>query len=93
MAQGCRSSRVSDDPVAAIILASWYQDPDGYDLERLADSAVRIALTGLLSQGQRGTAASREPLAEIRKIDQEIEGFFASQGSEFAHAAKASGRK
>jgi AcrR family transcriptional regulator len=96
---GVFEGRINADQAGAVlattqsgILASWYQDPDGYDLEHLADSMVRIVLTGLLSAESRETRSRRATLAEIRKIDQEIDHFFASQGSAFVYAAKASGR-
>jgi AcrR family transcriptional regulator len=71
------------------ILASWYQDPRGYDLERLTDSMVRVVLNGLMVANRCEAGSKRAPLGEIRKIDKELDRFFTSQGSAFAYATKA----
>ena len=74
------------------ILASWYQDPNGYDLERLTDSMIRFVLNGLLVANRREAGSKRSRLGEIRMIDRELDRFFASQGSAFAYAIQATSR-
>lgn len=74
------------------ILASWYQDSHGYHLEQLTDSMVRVVLNGLMVANRRGAGSKHPPLSEIRKIDKELDRFFASQGSAFAYAARATGQ-
>lgn len=74
------------------LLASWYQDPKGYDLELLTDSMVRAVLDGLLAEDFRAARPKRAPLAEIRRIDKQLDRFLGVGGSPFTFARKAAGQ-
>ena len=67
------------------ILASWYQDPHGYQLERFTDSLVSTLLRGMMPAG----AAKRAPRIEqalIRKMDSEMRRFFEGHVPAFVYS-------
>jgi len=67
------------------ILASWYQDPEGYQLERFTDSLVGTLLRGMMSPA----AAKRTPRVEqvlIRKMDSEMRRFFEGRVPAFVYS-------
>jgi AcrR family transcriptional regulator len=57
------------------ILASWYQDPQGYPIERFTELLVSSLLRGMLSP-KRPELEDRERRAAIREIDSGIRRFF-----------------
>jgi TetR/AcrR family transcriptional regulator, acrAB operon repressor len=67
------------------ILASWYQDPEGYQLERFTDSLVSTLLRGMVSAGM-AKQAPRVEQALIRKMDAEIDRFFKQRVSAFVYS-------
>lgn len=80
------------------ILASWYQDPEGYPLERFTDSLVNTLLRSMVSPG----AVKRSPGVEralARKMDTEMRRFFEERIPAFVYAiaretaARAAGEK